>query len=300
MDALDDVQNLGSDDIRNHDTDESESISSDSSFEPCSETESEDENPQVAWAGSTDQSMMSEIEPMSESQVELINMESLSNSGYVFTSNQPEEDNDSASSSSSSAPVEVIDLTADDDDREEVLEEIGTILEAVGPATEISSDQDFPNLNGAGDHVNQSKPVVQKAVLEPAPQTSTVARIQETESDFEDIDDYDDDDDDDFEDETIAERLWGLTEMFPDSLRSTSKSAFDISKTSTKVLYTWGRKALWVAVTSVIVLYLPVALEVERIQMEKESLGEAQDILLGDATSQGKTKSSEPPMPTVS
>lgn len=38
-------------------------------------------------------------------------------------------------------------------------------------------------------------------------------------------------------DETLAERLWGLTEMFPDGLRSAAGATFDVSLSVAQKMY---------------------------------------------------------------
>lgn len=38
-------------------------------------------------------------------------------------------------------------------------------------------------------------------------------------------------------DETLAERLWGLTEMFPESVRSAAGATFDLSLTVAQKMY---------------------------------------------------------------
>jgi len=92
-----------------------------------------------------------------------------------------------------------------------------------------------------------------------------------------------DDGDDDFEDldETLTERLIGLTEMFPQSVRNGFVFATKGSVNGFKQLYGFSRSALWVVFTSSVVLLAPLALEMERSQLDEMSKQQQRQILLG-------------------
>lgn len=92
--------------------------------------------------------------------------------------------------------------------------------------------------------------------------------------------DLEDDDDEDF-DETFAERLWGLTEMFPESVRNASYSLSTGAVGGAKGLYSFSRSAFWVIFSSSLVLFAPVLLEVERAQMEEQQRNQTKQVLLG-------------------
>ncbi len=117
-------------------------------------------------------------------------------------------------------------------------------------------------------------------------------------------------------DETLLERLWGLTEMFPESLRSAAEVSAQSSLSVAKKLYRWGagscmlqlkpyshinseteliwtfqynffhimlscsfsRSALWVGTTSFIILVLPVVFETERLQLEQQQLQQQRQV----------------------
>ena len=282
----DDTSSLGSADTAD---DTLGSLSSSLSFEALSETSVEkDLNLDVVSSISEDTGN---------------DIDGLQTSGYVKVE-ESQTSNDQSSESSS----DDVESSSAEDEVSSINEQIDTFMKVIDSQmvpTSIAepnhSGESFPNENGAGDTENASM------TIRAAPsgaisaggagltrnnsskvKVSTVPKVENVDSDA---------GDDDIEDETLSERLWGLTEMFPDRLRSSSKLLFDFSCNSTKFFYVWGRKTLWVVATSVIVLYLPVALEVERLQMEKDSLGQAQDILLGP---QSKSKdSSAPPMPTI-
>uniref|UniRef100_A0A8C9TWL4 Mitochondrial import receptor subunit TOM22 homolog n=1 Tax=Scleropages formosus TaxID=113540 RepID=A0A8C9TWL4_SCLFO len=85
-------------------------------------------------------------------------------------------------------------------------------------------------------------------------------------------------------DETLVERLWGLTEMFPDRLRSAAEVSAQCSLSVAKKLYSFTRSALWVGTTSFMILVLPVIFETERLQLEQQQLQQQRQILLGPNT----------------
>ncbi|XP_064478089.1 mitochondrial import receptor subunit TOM22 homolog [Ornithodoros turicata] len=91
----------------------------------------------------------------------------------------------------------------------------------------------------------------------------------------------DEDDDDSDLDETLAERLWGLTEMFPESLRNGVSSLVFGTFSGTKWMYGFSRSALWILFSSSAILLAPVIFEIERMQMEEMSRQQQRQILLG-------------------
>src|SRR5699024_7867050 len=74
---------------------------------------------------------------------------------------------------------------------------------------------------------------------------------------------------DDFEDETLAERLWGLTEMFPESLRSATWTISTSSVSGVKGLYQFSRSAVWIIATSAIILAAPALIENEKAHLDE-------------------------------
>ncbi|KAF5279171.1 hypothetical protein FQR65_LT03418 [Abscondita terminalis] len=87
--------------------------------------------------------------------------------------------------------------------------------------------------------------------------------------------------DPDEHDETLAERLWGLTEMFPEPLRNASYSVAMTTKDSFKGFYGFSRSAFWIIFSSSIILFAPVIFEVERVQMEEAQRTQQKQMLLG-------------------
>ena len=74
---------------------------------------------------------------------------------------------------------------------------------------------------------------------------------------------------DDIEDETITERLIGLTEMFPESFRNFVCASTDLAIKGAKKLYSFSGSTLWIVSTSFTVMALPLIFEVERAQAEE-------------------------------
>lgn len=89
------------------------------------------------------------------------------------------------------------------------------------------------------------------------------------------------DDFDDEPDETLSERLWGLTEMFPEGVRNFSGALAGLSAASVKTLYSFTCSASWIFFTSSMILFAPVVFEVERAQMEEMQRSQQKQVLLG-------------------
>lgn len=121
-----------------------------------------------------------------------------------------------------------------------------------------------------------NSPKVQKADLDVpvANIENPFARRREVEEEGEEDEDFD-------LDETLAERLWGLTEMFPEPVRKGTHSLVCGSVSGVRRFYGFGRAALWVLFSSSAILFAPVIFEVERLQMEELSRQQQRQILLG-------------------
>ncbi|XP_037907481.1 mitochondrial import receptor subunit TOM22 homolog isoform X2 [Hermetia illucens] len=86
---------------------------------------------------------------------------------------------------------------------------------------------------------------------------------------------------DDEPDETIAERLWGLTEMFPEPVRNFCGSVADLSVSTVKNVFQFSCNASWIFFTSSMILFAPVIFETERAQMEEMQRTQQKQVLLG-------------------
>lgn len=106
-------------------------------------------------------------------------------------------------------------------------------------------------------------------------------------------------DDDEDLDESLLERVWGLTEMFPDRLRSTCSSTVSTSLSLLKSTYELSRQVVWVAVSSSVVLFAPVMFELERLNVEEMMKQDRNRLVFGpgSATSGPPTPGLMPPPP---
>uniref|UniRef100_A0A8D2DXK8 Mitochondrial import receptor subunit TOM22 homolog n=1 Tax=Sciurus vulgaris TaxID=55149 RepID=A0A8D2DXK8_SCIVU len=91
-------------------------------------------------------------------------------------------------------------------------------------------------------------------------------------------------DDEEELDETLSERPWGLTEMFPGRVRSAAGATFDLSLFVAQKMYRFSRVALWIGATSFVILVLPVVFETEKLQREQQQPPQQQQMLLGPNT----------------
>ncbi|XP_025836370.1 mitochondrial import receptor subunit TOM22 homolog [Agrilus planipennis] len=89
---------------------------------------------------------------------------------------------------------------------------------------------------------------------------------------------------DDEPDETLSERLLGLSEMFPEPFRNTTHTALVSTKSTVKSLFNFSRNVIWIVVTSSLILFAPVIIEVERLQMEEAQRSQHKQMLLGPNT----------------
>ncbi|RWS28070.1 mitochondrial import receptor subunit TOM22-like protein [Leptotrombidium deliense] len=79
-----------------------------------------------------------------------------------------------------------------------------------------------------------------------------------------------DSDDDEDIDETLGERLYGLTEMFPQFIRSGVHKLTLNTLSGLKSFYGFSRSAVWIVFSSSTILIAPVIFEMERSQMQKQ------------------------------
>merc|ERR1712050_53269 len=96
------------------------------------------------------------------------------------------------------------------------------------------------------------------------------------------------DSDEEWEDETLLERIIGLNEMFPSSVRNFVSKSFSTSYSAGKGFYSFACNGLWILACSGTMLVLPVLFEMERAQMEEQQMQQQRQILLGpNAASSG-------------
>ncbi len=113
-------------------------------------------------------------------------------------------------------------------------------------------------------------------------------------NDNSDDDEYDSDDSD-YEDETVLERIQGLAEMFPDSVRNGSCALASGSVGALKWLYSTSRTVSWVVFSSSAILFMPIMIETERMGIEEMQKQQQRQILLGP----GAAVSGNAPLPSM-
>jgi len=108
------------------------------------------------------------------------------------------------------------------------------------------------------------------------------------------LEEEDDEEDDDF-DETLTERLIGLTEMFPQFVRTGSVKLVSGSWSLSKASFSFAKSAAWVVFSTATILFMPVMIETERLQLQDAQKAQKNQILLGPGVAQSGGPSLGPP-----
>ncbi|KOX75279.1 Mitochondrial import receptor subunit TOM22 like protein [Melipona quadrifasciata] len=95
------------------------------------------------------------------------------------------------------------------------------------------------------------------------------------------------DDEDDEEDESLAERLLGLTEMFPEEVRNLG---YNVG------LYAYSCSAAWIFFSSSAILFAPILFEIERVQMEEAQRTQQKQVLLGPSKAMSNMQNDTVPL----
>ncbi|RCN26562.1 hypothetical protein ANCCAN_27711 [Ancylostoma caninum] len=93
-------------------------------------------------------------------------------------------------------------------------------------------------------------------------------------------DEFDDIPDDELE-ETLLERLEGLTEMVPQCLRKAVTNGASWSAWGVKSLWYITRQAVWIGATTSLIMFMPYIIEKERSDLEKTQVAQQRQMLLG-------------------
>lgn len=104
------------------------------------------------------------------------------------------------------------------------------------------------------------------------------------------------DGEDDEEDESLAERLLGLTEMFPETVRLVGYNIGSCLCNCMKGLYVYSCSAAWVFFSSSAILFAPILFEIERVQMEEAQRTQQKQVLLGPSKAMSNMNTSSLPM----
>ena len=108
------------------------------------------------------------------------------------------------------------------------------------------------------------------------------------------------DEEDEFDDETLMERVLGLSEMFPPGLIKSVSNLGCKSVDGTKWVYSTGRNLTWMLFSTSVLLFLPAMLESERVGFEEMEKAKRQQILLGPSSAMSAPATNAPLPPTPS
>ncbi|EDW57082.1 mitochondrial import receptor subunit TOM22 homolog isoform X1 [Drosophila virilis] len=103
---------------------------------------------------------------------------------------------------------------------------------------------------------------------------------------------------DDEPDESFGERMLGLGEMFPESVRNVASAVTSTAVKSFRSLYQFSCNASWIFFTSSVILFAPVIFETERAQMEELHKSQQKQVLLGPGSAMAATGPS-PSLPLI-
>lgn len=92
--------------------------------------------------------------------------------------------------------------------------------------------------------------------------------------------------------ESLLERLEGLAEAVPESLRNAVTTTASWSTSFVFGTLSFTRSAVWVVATTSLVMFLPYIIEKERADIEKTQMAQQRQMLLGPAASQMQQKKS--------
>uniref|UniRef100_A0A0N5AHU0 Mitochondrial import receptor subunit TOM22 homolog n=1 Tax=Syphacia muris TaxID=451379 RepID=A0A0N5AHU0_9BILA len=95
---------------------------------------------------------------------------------------------------------------------------------------------------------------------------------------------------DDELEETVMERIVGLGEMFPISLRKTAKSSVDWGIWLAQSAFSLSKSAVWIVATTSIITLLPYIIEKEKSDLEKSQVAQQRQLLLGPSAAVSAAK----------
>jgi len=216
----------------------------------------------------------------------------------------PPAPNNGSSSESSDISIEKLnadepDAVVEDKPTEENKEEEKPVVEVSDETKETKPEVLDTSENKESNDNSKDEESEQKKVESISPlSTSSSSKVVVKEiASIADSDD-DDDDEDDFEDETLVERLVGLTEMFPPGLITGISNLSKGSVSAVKWSYSKSRTITWILFSSAAILFLPAMLESERCAIEEQDKMRKQQMLLGPSSALASTQNAPlPPSP---
>lgn len=84
-----------------------------------------------------------------------------------------------------------------------------------------------------------------------------------------------------FEDESIIERIIGLNEMLPESVRNAFDTTCSTTFSCLKKVFSASRIVTWAICSTSAILILPLSLEMERQEYEQQMKRQERNIILG-------------------
>merc|ERR1712241_1457074 len=178
-------------------------------------------------------------------------------------------------------------------EKEETKEPEEEVVDSNGKFSSKSSDISIEEIGAeesTAEKNENAEVLIPEVVQEPAP----VVAVEEQTLDDED------EDEDDFEDETLIERLVGLTEMFPEGLTSTVTASAKGLVSGVHRAYGAGRTLTWVLCSSATIMFLPIMIESERLGLEEAQKNQQRQMLLGPgAAMSGGNAQTNAPLPQI-
>ncbi|CAH8581808.1 unnamed protein product [Heterobilharzia americana] len=91
----------------------------------------------------------------------------------------------------------------------------------------------------------------------------------------------------DIEDESFMERILGLTEMFPETVRHGFSALFNVASGGIESAYSISRSVTWFVASTATLCFLPLILELERVQNEEQEAVQQRTMMLGPKAAGG-------------
>jgi len=166
------------------------------------------------------------------------------------------------------------------------------------PVAEVAQAEPSAAAQPAVDAPAVAEPAQAVEVIEEIPRPAQVeppVQKQQKQEIVARLEDEEDEDDDDDIDETLTERLIGLTEMFPECVRNGSASLVMGSWAATKSAYGLSRSIAWIFFSSASILFMPVIIETERMSIMDQQKQQKTQMLLGPGVASSGAPSLGPP-----
>jgi len=171
----------------------------------------------------------------------------------------------------------------------EVVDEPVAVVTQAEPSAAAQPAVDAPAAAEPAQAVEVIEEIPRPAQVEPPVQKQQKQEIVAR------LEDEEEEDDDDDIDETLTERLIGLTEMFPECVRSGSASLVSGSWAATKSAYGLSRSIAWIFFSTASILFMPVIIETERMSIMDQQKQQKTQMLLGPGVASSGAPSLGPP-----